>query len=1146
MSISRAIGVISGLNECVNLFQWAGSSISYLRSRWSATQEESIHHEVLHLQSGLQRLRDTLPAMYSLIDQAEWRFHEGRIAELLPNLKDAVNDADDLLDEFRWHELKMEVEGNASHSAFIDFYKTTVQGSFNKVNDIQERLNSISGQLEKMGLYEVTPGFDKSVRPETTPFPNEKNLFGRGKDLKEVMGFLGVPQSKGRACSKRKRASSSVNASTSTSASASYHVSSKSRIPAIPVLPIVGMGGVGKTTLAQHICNHQQVKDYFKLIIWICADDFDVKRLIKDAIQSASGEKTTHDHLASLQRDLSSSVDNKRFLIVVDDVWDDALKENEQRWKDFYDSLTNVVQGSMMLVTTRFPDVADRVRTMEPFPLAGLKEDVFWDFFKLCAFGSESSENDPELERIGRSIVPKLKGSPLAAKTLGRLLGMNLHTSHWNNILESELWKLKQEKTDILPALRLSYIYLPFHLKRCFSFCAVYAKDHKFVKDRLAEIWVAEGFVEPQGNTPLEDIGHQYFEDLVNRSFFQKVRGTYVIHDLLHDMAKLVSDHDCFTIKNMRDFQMVPQNIRHLYILPSIDLSTPKLLSLSKHTKLRTLICDNSLGKQAAAIMDRWCSELQRLRVIFWASSNELPDSIANLKHLRYLEISKACPFKSSSAFRSLYNLQRLYAEECNLESLPGDFSKLISLRGFKSRRFQYSAGYEQKIDATNQFEMKIIKNLNQFDGHMNIWNLGSVSNDHAAEFNLKDKKYLRRLTLQWSWPCIPKGATKVLQVLQPPTSLKFLLLQYYPDNYLPNWFQPRINLNEMPAVLVDNNNDEIGTLSSLEELTILGCRNLQSVEQLLHPAYVSAIKKLRLVACTRLVSLPTETFEDFHFLEILEVHGCPNIGSRSLVAHSLKKLKLGDSLNLTDNIQCCSLTEFYLSCEYVTTIQPQMWNLPALQKLHIKNCRSLTSVGQGQPPIRAFKSLTLLIINSCENLTSLDGLLTEQCLPAIQKIDVRSCGKLLFLFCERPGSLPSLEDLLIHDCPSLRWPRELVLPSLERLHLVKCGDISWFSSCRQNLKSLVELALKGCPGISSIPLGVCRSNLASLDELYISGCPDLVSIGGAKAVANLKYVRINDCPKMEDLEQPLIQGLRNKDLLSLRLRPSDSFPTEL
>ncbi|KAM3411822.1 hypothetical protein ACQJBY_003473 [Aegilops geniculata] len=576
MSISRAIGVLSGLNECVNLFQWIGSSLSYLRSRGSVTQHKSIEHEVLHLQSGLQRLRDTLPAMYGLIDQAEWRIHEGRVAELLPNLKDAVNDADDLLDEFRWHELKMEVEGNSTHSGFIDLYDTTVQGSFNIVNDIQERLNNISGQLEKMGLYGVTPGFDKSVRPDTTPFLNEKKIFGRDKELEEVMGFLGVPRLIGRAWLKRKRASSAVNASTSTSAW--NQISNESRIPAIPVLPIVGMGGVGKTTLAQYICNHQQVKHYFELIIWICADEFDVKRLIKDAIQSASGKWTMLDHLASLQHALSHSVRNKRFLIVVDDVWDDALKENDQRWKDFYDSLTNVVQGSMMLVTTRFPDVADRVRTMEPFLLDGLKEDVFWDFFKLCAFGSADSRNDPELERIGKGIVPKLKGSPLAAKTLGRLLGMNLHTTHWNNILESELWKLKQEKTDILPALRLSYIYLPFHLKRCFSFCALYAKDHKFEKGHLAEIWVAEGFVEPQGGIPLEDIGHHYFEDLVNRSFFQEVCGTYIIHDLLHDMAKLVSGHDCFTIRNMRDFQMVPQNVRHLYILPRQRLEHSQLV----------------------------------------------------------------------------------------------------------------------------------------------------------------------------------------------------------------------------------------------------------------------------------------------------------------------------------------------------------------------------------------------------------------------------------------------------------------------------------------------------------------------------------------------------------------------------------------
>lgn len=260
----------------------------------------------------------------------------------------------------------------------------------------------------------------------------------------------------------------------------------------------------------------------------------------------------------------------KRLLVILDDMWDDALKENGDCWKRFCAPFTNVLQGSMMLVTTRSKEVADLVRTIDPFPLKGLEDDVFWDFFRQCVFGVDSSDIDPELEHIGKRILPKLKGSPLAAKTLGRLLGMSRDTIHWNNILTSELWELRQNESDILPALRLSYICLPFHLKRCFSFCAVYPKDHKFEKASLAKIFVAEGFVAPQdqGNISLQDIGCQYFEDMVNRSFFQMVHSKYVIHDLMHDMVQLVSKDECFIIKNQSDIHKVPQNVRHLSILP--------------------------------------------------------------------------------------------------------------------------------------------------------------------------------------------------------------------------------------------------------------------------------------------------------------------------------------------------------------------------------------------------------------------------------------------------------------------------------------------------------------------------------------------------------------------------------------------------
>ncbi|XBI86299.1 hypothetical protein VPH35_094285 [Triticum aestivum] len=1153
MDVKDITTVTIGINEYVNLFQWARSAIS---CKWRGTQEEQgFQNKLFHLQSVLQRLSDSLPEMYDLINRAEWRSHKDGVAELLPKLKDVVYDVEDLLDELRWYNHKVIVEGNASQSSITDFFN-----SFINVNDIHERLDHISNCLDKKGLGELTPRFDRTVRPETSSFANETKIFGRGMELKQILRVLGVPTHN----HSKDKWESHAN---------------KSRLPNLPILSIVGIGDVGKTTLAQHICSHPQVKSHYDTVIWICvSDDFDEKRLTKEAIESCPGKEATTNNLNSLQHALSKILENRKFLIVLDDLWDDALKENGLCWKRFCAPLINVLQGSMMLVTTRSPKVADFVSTMEPIILEGLKDDEFWNFFKLCVFGSESSNDFPELELVGRKILPKLKGSPLAARTLGRMLRDDLRTSHWTNILNSELWALDQETTEIVPALRLSYIYLPFHLKRCFSFCAVYPKDKKFEKDSLAEIWAAQGFVKCQGAVPLQDIGRQCFNDLLNRFFFQEVQGEYLIHDLLHDMAQKVSEHDCFIVKRTSDFERIPRNVRHLSVLSGKGKYNSDLSSLCQYKKLRTLLCNKPLGnkKTSGRLVGDWCNELLRMRVIVCASLNELPTSIGKLKHLRYLEISRSCYVTSfPTTFCRLHNLQVLCVKKCQVESLPSDFNRLINLWRFESQGFKYGPNirgfpeeyyYGVHIDAAEDkcgLGCSFIKNMNQLRGHLVINNVYKLSKYHLAEAKLKNKECFDKMTLQWG----QRGKTfsqeneiEVLADLQPPASIKSLVLDNCPAVSSPSWFQPQslpslISVSFLRCNGLKIHNGSTG-FSSLTDLIIDGCYRLSSLEQLLHPTYLPAIKKIAIMSCWNLISVGTERFGDFHCLEIFKLVDCGKLNSESLTAPSLMKLVLhGRCENLMNSIQCCSLTNFFLSSCPLTSIQLKMWNLPALQELHISDCRSLASIGQsghvftnliyltisnceglstiesipftslqelrisncrsltsiGQSE-QVFRNLISLTMKNCTELSTIDGMLEKEYLPAIKSITFDCCPK-LFIYGKRFGDFSSLKDLKVSRCHGINWGG-LVLPSsLQILHLESCGDISSFiPSGLENLQSLVSLNLLWCENIRSIPGHLWSSTLSSLQELQILYCWGLVSIGGADDISEIQNVLIEGC----------------------------------
>ncbi|KAL8505346.1 hypothetical protein ACS0TY_016549 [Phlomoides rotata] len=195
-------------------------------------------------------------------------------------------------------------------------------------------------------------------------------------------------------------------------------------------------------------------------------------------------------------------LNQKRYLLILDDVWN----ENQEDWVRLECILACGSIGASVIVTTRLKKVADIVRTLPALCLTMLTEEQCWLLFKLRAFGKENDQH-PNLEIIGRRIVKKCGGVPLAVKALGGLLRDKREENEWIRVEESHVWNLPEEENSILSVLRLSYRHLPFVLKRCFAYCAVFPKDYVFVKEKLIFHWMAHGCISSDGNEDVEDVG---------------------------------------------------------------------------------------------------------------------------------------------------------------------------------------------------------------------------------------------------------------------------------------------------------------------------------------------------------------------------------------------------------------------------------------------------------------------------------------------------------------------------------------------------------------------------------------------------------------------------------------------------------------
>ncbi|KAK2656020.1 hypothetical protein Ddye_009072 [Dipteronia dyeriana] len=580
------------------------------------------------VEKDLEKLKKTLTTIKKgLIDAEKQQLDNSQVGDWLEELKEVCYDAEDVFDEFEAEALRRQVlaeRGSIPKKVCNALsWPKSLAFRFNighKIKELRERLNAIAENQTKFGFKTIVENRINYIprQRETHSYVVASEIIGREKDKEDVIELL-------------------MDSPDDTNVS---------------VIPIVGIAGLGKTALAKLVYNDRRINECFDLKLWICvSDDFVEKNIMIDIIKSATGQKHNDMSLDQLQKEMRGVLDGKKYLLVMDDVWNDDVNVN--KWNEFKNLLLGGTNGSKILVTTRSGQVASVMGTMKGarartgYQIEGLPYGDCLSLFMKCVFKKEEEEKFPNLVKIGGEIVKKCGGVPLAVKTLGSLLYSSYDEYHWKDVKESELWNLEQKEDGILPALKLSYDHLPSYLKQCFVYCSTSLKDFEFTSYDVVGFWMAQGLLESRKeNEELEKIGMQYLKELLSGSFFQdfeEILGDYILtfkmHDLMHDLALSMAKNECGIVDSHNHF--ICKKTRHLSFVEEnmIRDGVPSFLSNTCH--LRSICFPVSSVAATQSFVESCISMFPFLRCLdlSYGSFVLVPKKLGNLRHLRYLNL---------------------------------------------------------------------------------------------------------------------------------------------------------------------------------------------------------------------------------------------------------------------------------------------------------------------------------------------------------------------------------------------------------------------------------------------------------------------------------------------------------------------------
>ncbi|XP_061339400.1 disease resistance protein RGA2-like [Gastrolobium bilobum] len=825
------------------LFSVAESLIGKLASR--AVEEAS---RVFGAYDDLRELKETVSLIKAVLLDAEQkqRQNNNELCVWLRQIKRVFSDAEDIIDDFECEALRKHVVntyGSCTRKV-RRFFSTCNPLVYrlrmaHQIKDVKKRLDKVAADRNKLGLQTIENDTRVVHRREMThSHVAASHVIGREHDKENIIKLLLQDGTEDRSLS---------------------------------VIPIVGIGGLGKTTLAQSVFNDKSIDESFPLKMWVCvSENFELEDMLRKILKSATDNSTsaptlTHQEsfksydMDQLQRHLRNKLAGKKFLLVLDDVWN----EDRVEWIKLKNLLEGGAEGSKILVTTRSHSIATMMGTNSFYRLQGLSPEDSLSLFVKWAFKEEGEERRyPELLQIGKEIVKKCGGLPLALRTLGSSLFLKVDKQEWECVRDNDIWNLPQKQGDILPAIKLSYDQLPSYLKPCFACFSFSPKDFAFNNLIVTRLWLALGFLpSPNKNKTSEDVCIELLCELQSRSFLQDFSdyGTacsFKLHDLVHDLAMYVAK-DEFQLINSSSPD-ISENVRHMIFIKN-DL----LGQTSIPRGLRCIIFPE--GANNEAFLNTLVSRCKYLRLLEICKSKyeSLPSSIGKLKHLRSLSLENNDKLvRLPSSVCELQHLQALSLGGCTkLQTLPKGIGKMISLRllGLSTKQSDFP---DKDIAKLTSLEILVLSHCH---------NLESL-------FEGVQLPKLKWLTIYFcgSLKSLPLHATPNLETLVIEKCNK-LELSKGPDSQILELKLKLVSLDNLPQ-LVTLPQWLRRSASTLRSLQIEDCDNLKELPEWL--STLIFLKRLFIYKCPELLSLPDD-MHGFINLEELDIQDCPELCRR-------------------------------------------------------------------------------------------------------------------------------------------------------------------------------------------------------------------------------------------------------------------------